>query len=215
MRTPLGLSLVFLTFMPLLNASLTFADNRTYSPPTLDGKRIDRCVKDGAKNNCDTRARGIAANAFCRAKGDEKALIVSVDDRNKFPKAVKRALQTLSGIKFVDAVGIHTFTRITCESTLETRRFFRPVQNGMRIDRCVQGAGWGFTDPYRCDGLRRRQIAKKFCLDRGYRDQQATEMERHMGNHAILTFRRGDSYRNGVWTQVSGGDAFRIIVCVR
>ena len=85
----------------------------------------------------------------------------------------------------------------------------------MRIDKCVQGAGWGFADPKRCDVYRQKQVGKKYCLERGFRDRFSHRIQGHMGNHAILTFPKGTNYRNGVWTQVGGGDAFENIVCVR
>ena len=43
----------------------------------------------------------------------------------------------------------------------------------------------------------------------------AFQLGNHVGNHAILTFPKGTSSQNGVWTQVAGTDAFKQIICVR
>ena len=101
------------------------------------------------------------------------------------------------------------------ENVASTRGFRRPTRNGNRIDQCVQGEGWDLLDPQRCDNTRQSQIAKKYCLESGYSDQFLFVLEKDLGNHAILTFSKGGSYQNGMWTQVSGIDAFEEIACVR
>ncbi len=207
---------LLLPFGIMLNTAVAFADT-PYSPPTIRGKKIDRCLKDGRGNACFGGATRTVANFFCEEKGHpEGARDFTIDTRNRIPMGVFRAASSFSGsLQFFSTTGVHTFTQIICKSEEETRRFSRPVRNGMRIDRCVQGADWGFTDPYRCDAKRRRQIAKKYCLARGFQDQLSYKLESHMSNHAVLTFRRGTNFNNGVWAQVVGGDAFKEITCKR
>lgn len=215
MRTHLFLSFALLVGTSAVSATVASADT-IYIPPTLSGKQIDRCVNDGVRNNCDSTANRIAATAFCRARGDQEAVSWSIDLRNIKPKSLKRAAKTLRGsLQFVDILGLHAFTKIVCKSDRVTRDYYKPTRNGMRIDRCVQGAGWGLFDPKRCDSTRRNQVAKKFCLEKGFRDKFSYQLENHVGNHAILTFPKGTSYRNGVWTQVAGSKAFKRIICVR
>jgi hypothetical protein len=44
-----------------------------------------------------------------------------------------------------------------------------------------KGAGWVLVDPKLCDSTRRRQIAKKYCLEGDFRDQFSYRLESHMG----------------------------------
>ncbi len=215
MRTRFLVIIGLLVLLGGADAGLVFADT-IYSPPKIGKRKIDRCVNDGVKNNCNKTANRIAANEFCKVKGHPKAVNWRIDTKNIRPLRLKRAAKTLKGpFRFIKIAGIHAFTTITCKSDEETRRFSRPTKNGQRIDNCVQGADWGFGDPQRCDSKRKRQIATKFCLDQKYKAAKSFKIQGHIGNHAILTFPKGKSFRSGVWTQVAGVNVFKEIICKR
>lgn len=95
----------------------------------------------------------------------------------------------------------------------QTKKFTNPTTNGLRIDRCVQGAGWRLGDKKRCDAIRKKNAADAFCKTKSYSSSKSRKTRVHLGNHSIWTFKKGADPGRGSWTQVAGADAFREIVC--
>jgi hypothetical protein len=100
-----------------------------------------------------------------------------------------------------------------CTQT-QKKTYDSPTQGGRKIDKCVQGSGWGLFDSSRCDLVRRKAVAQAFCRAKGH-DAAANEgiILPEIGSHSIWTYPKGEDSKNGSWTQVQGSDVFRQIDC--
>jgi len=208
-------------------AQCTATVTQKFSDPTQNGLRIDKCVQGAGwglldPKRCDSTRRKNAANAFCQSKqfSSAKSYRLRPHVGNHSIWTFPKGSNPNNGF-WTQTPGLEAFQEIICQKQVvtnnckETRRFSNPTERGLRIDNCVQGAGWGFADPKRCDSTRRKNAADAFCRTKQYRSAVSSKINTDIGHHSIWTFAKGSNPANGSWTQTAGLNAFKEIVCER
>lgn len=112
----------------LLPAHQAFADSQTFFKPKQGGNRLDWCL-DWA-NGCGAPA----ANAWCKAKGFDKAASFQQDP----DIGSSHPTRLLSSGAVCDQENCDGFKQITCEAG-GGKTFSNPKQGGNRLDWCL---GW-------------------------------------------------------------------------
>jgi hypothetical protein len=208
-------------------AQCTKTITQKFPDPSKSGLRIDKCVQGAGwgladPKRCDKTRRKNAADAFCRTKqfNSSKSHRLRRHVGNHSIYTFPKGSNSNKGF-WTQAVGGDSYREIICQKRVktnnckETKKFKNPTQRGLRIDRCVQGAGWGLADPKRCDKTRRKNAADAFCREKKYRSSVSSKNTPHVGNHSIWTFSKKSSPRRGSFTQTPGASAIKEIVCER
>ena len=216
---------VRLALLSLVSCSVdALAVERTFNNPTKNGMRRDKCLQGagwGFLNpaRCDAQRVRLVANEYCRGRSGYVSVATFQLERHlgnhtilTFPKDQPNRKS------WTQTNGADAFKSITCnaEATAErpaTVTYRDPTVNGMFIDWCVQGAGWAFSDPGRCDETRQQLIANRYCAEfKRAREAVRWTVALDVGSHAMLTYPK-NLPRSMSWTQGAGGDRFKTITC--
>lgn len=207
-------------------APCTATKTKKFTNPTKAGLRVDKCVQGAGwglldPKRCDKTRRKNAADAFCRSKqfSSSKSHRVKGHLGNHSIWTFQKGFNPRNG-SWTQVAGGDAYREIICQKKVkaactEKKKFNNPTQRSLRIDRCVQGAGWSLIDGKRCDKTRRKNAADAFCREKRYRSSTSSKITPHAGNHSIWTFKKGSNPNRGTFTQTPGGSAFKEINCER
>lgn len=156
----LGFAVIAAALTLFAAATPASAQERTYANPTIDGFRLDWCLRWGA-------ACGLpAAEEFCRRMGH--------DGVRGFARADNIGAQSptlvLSGNQICRDAGCDGFSRITCRSERVFQVFQQPMAGEHRLDWCRR---WGAE----CG----QPAAQEYCRRRGYQGVHSYNKAENIG----------------------------------
>lgn len=175
------------TLLTIGTAANASAYTKTYNQPMHGGKRLDWCVNWA--QGCGKQA----ADAFCKAKGFDKTTAFSID-HNIGQSSPTRLIGTgaVCDQGFCDG-----FKKVTCQKTVQTANYYKPMWNGDRLDLCLNwGQGCG------------KPAADAFCQKKGFAKSNGFTID-----HDIGAMTRTRLISTGAVCDMNFCDGFKKITC--